>query len=98
LLIVTLAFAVAVPPLPSLTVSLAVNVPRLVYACVGPAPFTVGVPSPKSHVYVSASPSGSLEPALVNVTAWLRTDVYGPPALAVGGWLLIVTLALAVPV
>src|SRR5687768_15258703 len=89
--------AVAVPPLPSLTVTLTANVPRLAQACVGETPVPVA-PSPKSQVYVRPSPSGSAEPAAVKVIAWLRTAVYGPPALAVGPWFVIVAEALAVAV
>ena len=55
-------------PASSVTVSCAVYCPAAVYVCVGFGSVDVGVPSPKSHRYVSASPSGSLEPVAENCT------------------------------
>src|SRR5258705_1402099 len=42
------------------------------------------MPSPKTHKYVSASPSGSLEPPPSNVSGELTNAAYGPPAVAEG--------------
>ena len=60
---------VAVPPLPSVTVSFAVLVPAVVYVVDAEAPVASAVPLPsKSHEYVSASLSASVA-AAVNVVA-----------------------------
>ena len=56
---------VAVPPLPSVTVSLTVLVPAVVNVVDAVAPVASAVPLPsKSHEYVSASPSASVAAAL----------------------------------
>src|SRR5262249_52156846 len=81
---VTLADAVACPPRPSDTVSVAVNDPGAAYACCGVASVEVA-PSPKVHANDSGSPSASDDPALVNEIGAPVSPVYGPPALAIGG-------------
>ena len=58
---VTAAVAVALPPWPSVTVSVAVNGPAVAYACVGVAPVPVA-PSPKFHANDSVSPASGSEP------------------------------------
>ena len=60
--------AVSLPPRPSVTVTRAVYCPAAVYVCVTVAPLAPGVPSPNAHVTVSASPSGSADPALDSCT------------------------------
>src|SRR2546428_9819041 len=42
------------------------------------------IPSPKSHAYVSGSPSGSDEPVPSKVTGAPTIDEYGPSGFAVG--------------
>jgi hypothetical protein len=61
-------------------------VPAVAYACVGFCDVDVGVESPKSHTYVSGSPSGSLAVA-VNETVWpvFTVPVGVRPAVTVGG-------------
>src|SRR3954469_8496403 len=82
-------FATAVLLSASLTVSLAVYAPLEVYVCDGFASVESIVPLPsKSHAYVSAVFSGSLEPALEKFTASGARPVDGVPlALATGALL-----------
>ena len=86
--IVTVAESVLVSPLLSVTVSITVYVPALLYLCVGNCPIPVA-PSPKSHVYdaISSSPFGSLLPELLNVINCPVVPVYGPFASATGALL-----------
>ena len=95
---VMLSVSSSLPPLPSETVTLAEYVPAVVYACVGFCVVEVGVPSPKSHVYVSVSLSGSV-PAAVNETFWpVSTLPVGVrPAVTVGGWLAASAWTITVP-
>src|SRR3954468_21461480 len=65
---VTATVALPVPPLPSLTVTFAVNEPAAAYVCEGFCCVETAVASPKSHEYVSVSPSASV-PVAVNATA-----------------------------
>ena len=61
---------VAVPPLPSETVSFTVLVPAVVNVVDAVAPVASAVPLPsKSHEYVSASPSASVAAARRTSTA-----------------------------
>src|SRR6185436_900969 len=89
--IVTVAVSVPVPPVPSSTVRVTVKVPVDVYGCMGLTPLPE-LPSPKSHEYVSASPSGSELPDPLKLTGTLRVPVYGPPASAVGAWFTLTTV------
>src|SRR3982751_6958207 len=63
--------------LPSLTVSVAVYEPALAYVWLGFAAVCDALPSPKLQVVVSASPSGSVEPALENCTVSSAAPVVG---------------------
>jgi hypothetical protein len=57
----TLAVAVSLPPLPSLTVRVAVYGPAEPYVCEAVMPLPVA-PSPKFHEYVNGSELGSVLP------------------------------------
>src|SRR3990172_3424665 len=60
-------------------------------------PGVSNIPSPsRSHANVSASPPGSLPEAVTRTEAPSST-VYGPPASAVGGWLIFATIASKLP-
>ena len=67
---------VAVPPLPSLTVSLTVLAPAVVNVVDAVAPVASAVPLPsKSHEYVSASPSASVAAAVNDVASGAKPAV-----------------------
>src|SRR5262245_44549135 len=83
---VTAAVAEAVAPLSSVTVRRAWEAPAAPYAWVVDDPVPVW-PSPKSQAYVAIVPSGSLEPTPLNEIGLPTVPLYGPPACAIGGWL-----------
>jgi hypothetical protein len=95
-IIVALLVAVPFRLLASVTVNETVYVPPAVYVWLGLTPVPVP-PSPKFHAYVSDWPCGSLEPLPLKFNAVPVVPVYGPPALATGG-AMIVALLVAVPV
>ena len=72
---------VAVAPLSSVTVRVAVYEPTAVYVFDGPTPVPV-VLSPNVHAKLAMVPSASVEPAPDNVSAGPAVPLYGPPARA----------------
>ena len=75
--------AVCDAPFVSVTVSVIVNGRASFHVCTG-AGLVASLPSPKLHAYVSASPSGSLEPRPESATPAPTVPTYGPPGRAVG--------------
>ena len=80
---VTLALSLALTPLSSVTVSMALYAPALAYACVGFMPLPL-VPSPKVQAQPVMVPSGSDEPLPSRVTATPGAPLVSAPALAIG--------------
>src|SRR4029079_7358094 len=82
----TLSVALPVPPLPSDAVTVTVRVAGARNAFVGFCSVDV-VPSPKSHAYVTASPSGSVALAVNEIGTPTRTmPVGGRAAVTLGFW------------
>ena len=79
----TAAVGATLPPRPSLIVSVAVKSPACAYVCVADDPFAGAEPSPKFHVNVTGSLSGSV-PLPVNAIDCPTVPLYGPPAVPVG--------------
>ena len=82
----TLVVASSVRPSLSVTVSVAVYVPKLAYAWLRVAPDPVVPPSPKSHTYAVIEPSASDEALPSNAICWLHAAGFGVAVkLAIGG-------------
>src|SRR5512135_1576007 len=77
--------SVEVSPPRSVTVRVTSKTPPFAKEWVAVAPVAVA-PSPNTHAYVSASPSGSMDAAPWNSIGTPRRPEYGPPERAVGAW------------
>src|SRR5205823_7201947 len=80
---------------PSETVSVTVYVPLSAYTWLTCAPVAVGLPSPKSHRYDRASPSGSVDAPPPSATAVPSVPVTGGPATATGARFVLIKLKIS---